>query len=46
MATKSTLNTDNPEYLIWQFEQLQIVLLGGIKIAGLDRLKVVVYQNI
>jgi len=38
----STLNTDNPEYLTWQFEQLQIALLGGVKIAGLDRMKVTV----
>ena len=42
MTTKSTLNTDNPEFLTWQFEQLQIALLGGVKIAGLDRMKVTI----
>ncbi|HEY4197940.1 MAG TPA: hypothetical protein VGM63_20505 [Mucilaginibacter sp.] len=42
MITKSTLNTDNPEYLTWNFEQLQVALLGGIKIAGLDRLRVTI----
>jgi hypothetical protein len=42
MIIKSTLNTTNPEYFSWQFEQLQIAVLGGVKIAGLDRMKVTV----
>ena len=36
------LNTDNPELLIYQNEELLITILGGIKITGLDRLRVTV----
>jgi hypothetical protein len=34
------LNTDNPEYFTSQYEQLQIGVLGGLKIEGLDRMRV------
>jgi predicted transcriptional regulator len=34
------LNTDNPEYITCQYEQLQIAILGGLKIEGLDRMRV------
>lgn len=36
------LNTDNPELLTYQSEALLITILGGIKITGLDRLRVTV----
>ena len=34
------LNIDNPEYLTCHYEQLQIAILGGLKIEGLDRMQV------
>ena len=40
MTNNPELNTDNPEYYTWQYEQLQIAILGGMKIEGLDRLRV------
>ncbi|WP_315814196.1 hypothetical protein [Paraflavitalea speifideaquila] len=40
MSTKTELNTDNPEYFTCQYEQLQIAILGGLKIEGLDRMRV------
>jgi hypothetical protein len=40
MATVTALNTDNPEYITFQYEQVTIVALGGIKIDGLDRMRV------
>ncbi|WP_208025682.1 hypothetical protein [Niastella caeni] len=36
----STLNTENREYITWQFEQLNFGLLGGLKIEGLERMRV------
>lgn len=38
MAT--VLNTDNREYITWQYEQLHFGLLGGLKIEGLERMRV------
>ena len=38
MAT--ALNTENREYLFWQYEQLNFGLLGGLKIEGLERMRV------
>jgi predicted transcriptional regulator len=35
-----SLNTDNREYITWQFEQLNFGLLGGLKIEGLERMRV------
>ncbi|MDF2188427.1 hypothetical protein [Paraflavitalea sp. CAU 1676] len=40
MSNKTELNTDNPEYFIWQYEQLQIGILGGLKIEEMDRMRV------
>jgi hypothetical protein len=40
MTNNPELNTDNPEYYTWHYEQLQIAILGGMKIEGLDRLRV------
>ncbi|MCS3799477.1 hypothetical protein [Niastella sp. OAS944] len=34
------LNTENREYITWQFEQLHFGLLGGLKIEGLERMRV------
>lgn len=38
MAT--TLNTSNPEYITWEYQQVQVSILGGIRIEGLDRMRV------
>ncbi|WP_315814230.1 hypothetical protein [Paraflavitalea speifideaquila] len=40
MSNNIELNTENPEYFTWQYEQLQIGILGGLKIEGLDRMRV------
>ena len=34
------LNTENREYVTWQYEQLNFGLLGGLKIEGLERIRV------
>ena len=36
------LNTNNPEYILFTTEQLHIVLLGGVNLQQLDRLKVTI----
>ena len=36
------LNTDNQEQLIYEHELLQLTVLGGIKLEGLDRMRVTV----
>ncbi len=36
----SILNDQNPEYIMWQYEELEIVLLGGIRIEGLHTMRV------
>lgn len=36
----SILNTENREYITWQYEQLNFGLLGGLKIEGLERMRV------
>src|SRR5690349_12483952 len=38
MATE--LNTDSREYITWKYEQLHFGLLGGLKIEGLERMRV------
>jgi hypothetical protein len=38
--TINTLHTDNPELLHYLTSKLHITILGGIKLTGLDRLKV------
>jgi DNA-binding MarR family transcriptional regulator len=40
MQAKTGLNTDNPEHITWSHEQITVVALGGVKIDGLDRLRV------
>ena len=37
---KAKLDTTNPELLIYETEKLYITILGGIKITGLDRMRV------
>lgn len=37
---KNKLNTDNPELILYETDLLHITILGGIKITGLDRLRV------
>ncbi|TWI86598.1 toprim domain-containing protein [Chitinophaga japonensis] len=39
-ATDTRLNTSNPELLTYDGDQLHITVLGGIKLTGLDRLRV------
>ncbi|THU32401.1 hypothetical protein FAM09_26780 [Niastella caeni] len=36
----TALNTENREYIAWQYEQLNFWLLGGLKIEGLERMRV------
>ncbi len=36
----STLDTSNPELLTYSTEQLHILILGGIKLTGLDKLRI------
>ncbi len=36
------LNTSNPESISWEYEQLDFTLLGGVKLEGLDRLRVTI----
>ena len=36
------LNTNNKDYITWQYEQLQFAILGGIKVEGLDRLRITI----
>jgi hypothetical protein len=38
METK--LNSDNPEYILWEYEQVQVAILGGLRIEGLDRMRI------
>ena len=38
--SKGKLHTENAELLVYETEQLLITILGGIKITGLDRLRV------
>ncbi|NOQ75415.1 MAG: hypothetical protein GQ574_25620 [Crocinitomix sp.] len=43
------LNTQNPDFLTWTHENIQFDILGGIRLEGLDRLRVTVratYDNI
>ena len=36
------LNTQNPDFLTWQHDDIQFDILGGIRLSGLDRLRVTV----
>src|ERR1044072_6089692 len=38
MAT--LLNTENREYITWQYQDLNFGLLGGLRIEGLERMRV------
>ncbi|AEV99203.1 hypothetical protein Niako_2870 [Niastella koreensis GR20-10] len=38
MAT--ALSTENREYITWQYQELNFALLGGLKIEGLERMRV------
>ncbi|GAA5040190.1 hypothetical protein GCM10011506_40390 [Marivirga lumbricoides] len=39
-TTKGTLETSNPDHLTFESGMLQITILGGIRLEGLDRLRV------
>lgn len=39
-SLKGRLNTDNSELILYETDQVHITILGGIKITGLDRLRV------
>ena len=45
MATKK-FNTQNPEQLIYQNEMLKLTTLGGIKLDGLDRMRVTIKMEL
>lgn len=38
--TKRHLDTTNPEYILYEYDMLQITILGGTRLEGLDRLRV------
>jgi hypothetical protein len=40
MEKKVEINTENPEHIIYETEELGFAILGGIKLEGLDRLRV------
>jgi len=43
------LNTQNPDFITWKHENIQFDILGGIRLEGLDRLRVTVratYESI
>jgi predicted transcriptional regulator/6-pyruvoyl-tetrahydropterin synthase len=42
MATEPTINTTNPEAITYQTEEIAYTILGGIRLEGLDRLRVTV----
>jgi DNA primase len=39
---KATLNTRNPDYITYTTDELQIIILGGINLQQLDRLRITV----
>jgi len=41
-STMEPLNTQNPEHITWKYEQLSFAILGGIRLEGLDRLRVTI----
>ena len=43
---KNNLNTTNPEYITYEYENLQFTLLGGININQTDRLKTTLKINL
>ena len=34
------INTQNPEHITWKYEQLLFAVLGGIRLEGLDRMRI------
>ena len=40
MENLAQINDSHAEYLVWQYEQLQITILGGLKIEGMERMRV------
>lgn len=42
MAAESKLNTTNPEAITYQTEEIAYTILGGIRLEGLDRLRVTI----
>ena len=42
LINMAELNITNPEYITWQYEQLQFTLLGGLRIEGMERMRVTI----
>jgi hypothetical protein len=36
------LNTNNPEYITWKYDELLFAVLGGVRLEGMDRLRVTI----
>ena len=36
---KKGLETSNPEHIVYAYEGIEIVILGGIRLEGLDRMR-------
>ena len=45
-STTSKFDVGNPEQLIYQNEMLKLTTLGGIKLDGLDRMRVTIKDGI
>ncbi len=39
---KTKLNTENPDFIVWEHDGLKFDILGGIRMEGLDRLRVTI----
>lgn len=42
LGTQGTLNTNNPDFITYTTDELQIIILGGINLQQLDRLRMTV----
>ncbi len=36
----ATINTNTPQQMTWQYEEMHVAVLGGLKLEGLDRMRV------
>lgn len=46
MATALQLNTANPDAITYQTEEILYTILGGIRLEGLDRLRVTIKVDV
>lgn len=46
MATENKINTSNPDAITYQTEEITYTILGGIRLEGLDRLRVTIKAEV